>query len=232
MLDERKAAVLAALVEEHIRTGEPVRSRTILDHSPLHCSSATIRNEMVVLERDGYIVKPHTSAGRVPTDRGYRYYIDQLSADSLNVYVWQEFTWQDLGGGQQLPDGRRCPRLERLPEGDAHRGGCCDAAANDALHLLAQQRAQQRSLLFMFQRPAEIRHLSRRLAPAAAHEVPAERGEIVAVHPADAVVGELGGEADGPGAGLEGDQPVGDCQTQAVAVVTAVRDPHGPSPDS
>ncbi len=83
MLDERKAAVLAALVEEHIRTGEPVSSRTILDHSPLHCSSATIRNEMVVLERDGYIVKPHTSAGRVPTDRGYRYYIDHLSADTL-----------------------------------------------------------------------------------------------------------------------------------------------------
>jgi len=83
MLDERKAAILAALVEEHIRTGEPVSSRTILDHSPLHCSSATIRNEMVVLEHEGYIVKPHTSAGRVPTDRGYRYYIDHLSAGSL-----------------------------------------------------------------------------------------------------------------------------------------------------
>ena len=83
MLDERKAAILAALVEEHIRTGEPVSSGTILEHSPLHCSSATIRNEMVVLERDGYIVKPHTSAGRVPTDRGYRYYIDHLSAGSL-----------------------------------------------------------------------------------------------------------------------------------------------------
>ncbi|MBN2112507.1 MAG: heat-inducible transcription repressor HrcA [Acidimicrobiia bacterium] len=83
MLDERKAAILAALVEEHIHTGEPVSSRTILDHSPLHCSSATIRNEMVVLEHEGYIVKPHTSAGRVPTDRGYRYYIDHLSAGPL-----------------------------------------------------------------------------------------------------------------------------------------------------
>lgn len=83
MLDERKAAILAALVEEHIRSGEPVSSRTILDHSPLHCSSATIRNEMVVLEREGFIVKPHTSAGRVPTDRGYRYYIDHMSAGSL-----------------------------------------------------------------------------------------------------------------------------------------------------
>jgi heat-inducible transcriptional repressor len=83
MLDERKAAILGALVEEHIRSGEPVSSRTILDHSPLHCSSATIRNELVVLEREGYIVKPHTSAGRVPTDRGYRYYIDHLSPGSL-----------------------------------------------------------------------------------------------------------------------------------------------------
>jgi heat-inducible transcriptional repressor len=83
MLDERKAAILAALVEEHIRSGEPVSSRAILDRSPLQCSSATIRNELVVLERDGFIVKPHTSAGRVPTDRGYRYYIDHLSPGSL-----------------------------------------------------------------------------------------------------------------------------------------------------
>jgi heat-inducible transcriptional repressor len=83
MLDERKAAILAALVEEHIRRGEPVSSRAILNHSSLTCSSATIRNELVVLEREGYIVKPHTSAGRVPTDRGYRYYIDHLSPGSL-----------------------------------------------------------------------------------------------------------------------------------------------------
>ena len=83
MLDERKAAILGALVEEHIRSGEPVSSRTILDHSPLHCSSATIRNELVVLEREGFIVKPHTSAGRVPTERGYRYYVDHLSPGSL-----------------------------------------------------------------------------------------------------------------------------------------------------
>lgn len=83
MLDERKAAILAALVEEHIRTGEPVSSHAILDHSPLQCSSATIRNELVILEHEGYIVKPHTSAGRVPTDRGYRYYIDHISPGSL-----------------------------------------------------------------------------------------------------------------------------------------------------
>ncbi len=85
MLDERKAAILAALVEAHIATGAPVSSRAILDRSGLECSSATIRNEMVVLERLGLVVQPHTSAGRVPTDRGYRYYVDHLSPDSLRA---------------------------------------------------------------------------------------------------------------------------------------------------
>ncbi|HEX5630966.1 MAG TPA: heat-inducible transcriptional repressor HrcA [Acidimicrobiia bacterium] len=85
MLDERKAAILAALVEGHIATGAPVSSRAILDRSGLDCSSATIRNEMVVLERLGLVAQPHTSAGRIPTDRGYRYYVDHLSPDSLRV---------------------------------------------------------------------------------------------------------------------------------------------------
>lgn len=83
MLDDRKAAILRALVEEHIRAGVPVSSRSILDHSALTCSSATIRNELAVLERDGFIEKPHHSAGRVPTDRGFRYYVDHLAAGSL-----------------------------------------------------------------------------------------------------------------------------------------------------
>lgn len=83
MLDERKAAILGALVEAHIATGEPVSSRAVLDDARLDCSSATIRNELVVLERLGYVVQPHTSAGRIPTDRGYRYYVDHLSPDSL-----------------------------------------------------------------------------------------------------------------------------------------------------
>ena len=83
MLDERKAAILAALVEDHITSGQPVSSRAVLDRSGLGCSTATIRNEFVLLEQDGYIAKPHTSAGRVPIDRGYRYYIDHLSPGSL-----------------------------------------------------------------------------------------------------------------------------------------------------
>ena len=83
MLDERKAAILGALVEGHVATGDPVSSRAILDRSGLDCSSATIRNEMVVLERLGLVAQPHTSAGRVPTDRGYRYYVDHLSPTSV-----------------------------------------------------------------------------------------------------------------------------------------------------
>ncbi|HLA67017.1 MAG TPA: heat-inducible transcriptional repressor HrcA [Acidimicrobiia bacterium] len=83
MLDQRKAAILGALVEDHIESGAPVSSRVVLERSGLACSSATIRNELVVLEREGYVSKPHTSAGRVPTDRGYRYYVDHLSPGLL-----------------------------------------------------------------------------------------------------------------------------------------------------
>jgi heat-inducible transcriptional repressor len=82
MLDERKAAILRELVEGYIRTGEPMSSRAIVE-AGLECSSATVRNELAVLEGDGYIAKPHTSAGRVPTDRGYRYYIDHLAQGPL-----------------------------------------------------------------------------------------------------------------------------------------------------
>ncbi|MDP8957677.1 MAG: heat-inducible transcriptional repressor HrcA [Actinomycetota bacterium] len=83
MLDERKSEVLRALVGEHIRTGEPVSSHSVLDRSRLPVSSATIRNELVALEREGFIQQPHTSAGRVPTAKGYRYYVDHLSPSRL-----------------------------------------------------------------------------------------------------------------------------------------------------
>lgn len=83
MLDDRKAAILRVLVEEHVRSGAPVSSRSIVEHSSLSCSSATVRNELAMLERDGLIEKPHSSAGRIPTDRGYRYYVDHLSPGSL-----------------------------------------------------------------------------------------------------------------------------------------------------
>ncbi|MGH2680277.1 MAG: heat-inducible transcriptional repressor HrcA [Actinomycetota bacterium] len=72
----RKAAVLNAVVEEYVRSGEPVGSETIADSSGLGVSSATIRNEMAALEELGFLSHPHTSAGRIPTDLGYRHYVD------------------------------------------------------------------------------------------------------------------------------------------------------------
>lgn len=77
--EDRRNAVLRALVEEHIRTGEPVSSRAVLDTTGLAASGATIRNELASLEREGYAVQPHTSAGRVPTAKAYRYYVDHIS---------------------------------------------------------------------------------------------------------------------------------------------------------
>ena len=79
-LDERKAAILRAIVEEHISTAQPVGSQTIARSRGLGVSSATVRNDMTVLEREGYLVQPHTSAGRVPTDRGYRFFVDNFDA--------------------------------------------------------------------------------------------------------------------------------------------------------
>ena len=79
-LGPRKTAVLRAIVEEYVRSGEPVGSETIAERSNLGVSSATIRNEMAALEELGYLTHPHTSAGRIPTDTGYRHYVDSLPA--------------------------------------------------------------------------------------------------------------------------------------------------------
>lgn len=78
-LDERKEKILREIVETYIRQGEPVGSKAVADAADLGVSSATIRNEMGILEREGYISHPHTSAGRVPTDKAYRYYVDVLA---------------------------------------------------------------------------------------------------------------------------------------------------------
>lgn len=77
-LDERKVKILKAVIQNYLETGEPVGSRTISKYTDLKLSSATIRNEMADLEELGYIVQPHTSAGRIPTDKGYRLYVDDM----------------------------------------------------------------------------------------------------------------------------------------------------------
>src|SRR3954470_23013048 len=79
MLDNRKAAVLRAVVREYIETAQPVGSAHVSRTTALAVSPATVRNEMASLEREGYLTQPHTSAGRVPTDQGYRFFVDQLT---------------------------------------------------------------------------------------------------------------------------------------------------------
>jgi len=80
-LDERKMKILQAIIRNYLETGEPVGSRTISKYTDLNLSSATIRNEMSDLEELGYILQPHTSAGRIPSDKGYRLYVDQMLAE-------------------------------------------------------------------------------------------------------------------------------------------------------
>lgn len=82
-LDERKLKILQAIIRNYLETGEPVGSRTISKYTDLNLSSATIRNEMSDLEELGYIVQPHTSAGRIPSDKGYRLYVDLLLKEKL-----------------------------------------------------------------------------------------------------------------------------------------------------
>lgn len=80
-LDERKKIILEAIIRTYLETGEPVGSRTISKYTDLNLSSATIRNEMSDLEEMGYIIQPHTSAGRIPSDKGYRFYVDCIMED-------------------------------------------------------------------------------------------------------------------------------------------------------
>lgn len=83
-LDERKMKILQAIVRNYLETGEPVGSRTISKYTDLNLSSATIRNEMADLEELGYILQPHTSAGRIPSDKGYRLYVDTMMREKEN----------------------------------------------------------------------------------------------------------------------------------------------------
>ena len=80
-LDERKMKILQAIIRNYLESGEPVGSRTISKYTDLNLSSATIRNEMADLEELGFILQPHTSAGRIPSDKGYRLYVDSMMAE-------------------------------------------------------------------------------------------------------------------------------------------------------
>jgi heat-inducible transcriptional repressor len=81
-MDDRKATILQAVVEAYIETAQPVGSSVVARMPGISVSSATVRNEMAALERDGYLAQPHTSAGRVPTEAGYRFFVDRIGAHS------------------------------------------------------------------------------------------------------------------------------------------------------
>ncbi|MCH5339424.1 MAG: heat-inducible transcription repressor HrcA [Acetatifactor sp.] len=86
-LDERKKKILQAVIRNYLETGEPVGSRTISKYTDLNLSSATIRNEMADLEEMGFILQPHTSAGRIPSDKGYRFYVDAMMEEKEREVV-------------------------------------------------------------------------------------------------------------------------------------------------
>jgi heat-inducible transcriptional repressor len=92
VLSDRRRLVLQALVEEYIASGQPVGSKSLVDHHDLGCSSATVRSELAALEETGYLYQPHVSAGRVPTDLGYREFVDEIlqEVDSLPALEAEE----------------------------------------------------------------------------------------------------------------------------------------------
>ena len=83
MLDDRKTAILRAVVQEYVASGQPVGSTHVANLPSVKVSSATVRNEMAALEQEGYLAQPHTSAGRIPTDKGYRHFVDSITPESL-----------------------------------------------------------------------------------------------------------------------------------------------------
>ncbi len=102
MLDERKTAILRAVVQEYVSTGQPVGSSHIATLPSFKVSPATVRNEMAVLEQEGYLAQPHTSAGRIPTDKGYRLFVDTLAPDGqlTDVDVKQVGDFFKMAGGR------------------------------------------------------------------------------------------------------------------------------------
>jgi heat-inducible transcriptional repressor len=106
MLDERKTAILRAVVREYIATAQPVGSGHVASAPGVNVSSATVRNEMAVLEQEGYLQQPHTSAGRVPTDKGYRFFVDHLTEpgrlDAARAHEVRDFFSSAHGALEQM----------------------------------------------------------------------------------------------------------------------------------
>ena len=104
MLEDRKLDVLRAIVEDYVSTHEPVGSKALVERHNLGVSPATIRNDMAALEDEGYIAQPHTSAGRIPTDKGYRLFVDRLSTVKPLSPAERKAIQSFLGGAMDLDD--------------------------------------------------------------------------------------------------------------------------------
>jgi heat-inducible transcriptional repressor len=110
--EERRFEVLRAIVADYVATNEPVGSKALVERHNLGVSSATVRNDMAALEEEGYIAQPHTSAGRVPTDKGYRRFVDRLSEVKPLSMAERRAIQQFLAGAMDLDDVlRRSVRL-------------------------------------------------------------------------------------------------------------------------
>jgi heat-inducible transcriptional repressor len=116
LLEDRKLEVLRAIVEDYVSTHEPVGSKTLVDRHNLGVSPATIRNDMAALEDEGYIAQPHTSAGRIPTDKGYRLFVDKLSSVKPLTSAERRAIQSFLDGAVDLDDivGRTVRLLAQL----------------------------------------------------------------------------------------------------------------------
>lgn len=112
MTQSRRMLVLRAVVEDYIRSQEPVGSTSLTRNHHLGVSSATVRNDMAALEDEGYLIQPHTSAGRVPTEKGYRYFVDRLATVVPLSPAQRRAIGNFLGGSVSLEDTlQRAARL-------------------------------------------------------------------------------------------------------------------------
>lgn len=118
MNDSRRAQVLRAIVEDFVATNEPVGSKAIVQRHTLGVSPATIRNDMAQLELEGYIAQPHTSAGRIPTDRGYRMFVDRIDEFKPLSHAERRAIYQLVDGNEDLDD--MLDRTVRLLSGLTH----------------------------------------------------------------------------------------------------------------
>ena len=206
MLDERKASILRAVVEEYIQTAQPVGSGHVANAPGVQVSSATVRNDMAALETEGFLAQPHTSAGRVPTEKGYRYFVDALSHPRLDRAAAQQVrSFFDQAHGeieQMLAD------TTRLLTGLTDYAAVVVAPAHEAARVRSVQLVSLAPSVVLFVAVLGSGAIEKRTI-----ELAAEADEVVlaaaAQHLSDAVVGE-------PLAAVVGSGPSGDAGVEAV----------------